>query len=605
MTAKALRATPLALLPGGRVITLGEGCVAQLVDLTEEDKAAKGLRRAAPGEAPPPPMHLTALELVAEQPLLLLTAPPGGGKTMLARRLALHLAGLPVLAGEVPRNALGTRRAEAWHGPLPRPLLLEGVAPETLPGPGTLLILDAAERLGAEGPTLLERLAAAGARALLLGAEDPCAAWPLPAGARRHRLLPFLPAQRAAWAERLGRPGLDLPAHPGLAGLALALDPPASGAEAIADRFLAEAPRAPAALRDQPFLQDLAMARDLAATGAPLPEDPARRAGVLPSLLRRLGPAAPSLAAALLASDAPMAEADALLVADWGGPAPPGLRERLAGIVAAGRLALPLRAAAGRHLARLGDPRDLEELVAVPGGEATLGAAAHPNSAPVHRAVLAPFRIGRFPVTNRLYARFVAATGRAWRSPRGREPERANHPATDLTWHDARACCAWLTATWRAEGRIAAVEAVRLPTEREWEWAARGAQPDAGTAQVYSWAGPWAADRCNSEEAGLNDSCAVGLFPAGRSPFGCDDMAGQVWEWCNTLWGEDMAAPAFRYPWRDDGREDPEAGPRIRRVLRGGSFASGREKTNATYRGSLEPDGFWRGNGFRVVVARG
>ena len=80
-------------------------------------------------------------------------------------------------------------------------------------------------------------------------------------------------------------------------------------------------------------------------------------------------------------------------------------------------------------------------------------------------------------------------------------------------------------------------------------------------------------------------------------------MAGQVWEWVSTLWGEDMAKPSFAYPYRDDGREDPDAGPSVRRGLRGGCFSSGAPKACCTYRGSLEPDGFWRGNGFRVAVA--
>jgi len=80
-------------------------------------------------------------------------------------------------------------------------------------------------------------------------------------------------------------------------------------------------------------------------------------------------------------------------------------------------------------------------------------------------------------------------------------------------------------------------------------------------------------------------------------------MAGQVWEWCTTNWGEDMATSSFRYPYADDGREDPDAAPIIRRVLRGGCFSSGAEKANCTYRGSLEPAGSWRGNGFRVVVS--
>lgn len=116
--------------------------------------------------------------------------------------------------------------------------------------------------------------------------------------------------------------------------------------------------------------------------------------------------------------------------------------------------------------------------------------------------------------------------------------------------------------------------------------------------------GDWHADRANSEETGFNAPCAVGLFPAGRSVFGCLDMGGQVWEWVSTLWGPDMNAPTFAYPYRhDDGREAGSADPTFRRVLRGGSFASNRLKTTCTYRGSLEPDGFWRGNGFRVAVS--
>jgi iron(II)-dependent oxidoreductase len=202
-------------------------------------------------------------------------------------------------------------------------------------------------------------------------------------------------------------------------------------------------------------------------------------------------------------------------------------------------------------------------------------------------------------VVNALYARFVSETGRPWPSPAGRGPGASNLPATDLTWHDARAFCAWATAAFRAEGRIAATETVRLPTEPEWEFAARG---PAG--RTWPWGEAWDADRANSEELGLNAPCAVGLFPAGASPFGCLDMAGQVWEWVSTLWGRAMATPDFAYPWRpDDGREEVGAPDAVRRVLRGGCFASPATKANALYRGSLEADGFWRGNGFRIVIA--
>jgi len=243
-------------------------------------------------------------------------------------------------------------------------------------------------------------------------------------------------------------------------------------------------------------------------------------------------------------------------------------------------------------------------MVDVPAGWVTMGCASNPNSAPLHRLPLAGFRIGAYPVTNARYAAFVAATGRAWLSTDGHLPERANRPATDLTWHDARAFCAWLTPLWRRAGRIAPDTMLRLPTEPEWERAARGDRPAPPTGFVHPWGETWDDDRVNGETTGLNDSCAVGLFPRGRSPWGCEDMAGQVWEWCSTLWGEDMARPDFAYPWRDDGREARDAPDRVRRVLRGGCFSSGPAKANVAYRGSLEANGFWRGNGFRIVASR-
>ena len=272
-------------------------------------------------------------------------------------------------------------------------------------------------------------------------------------------------------------------------------------------------------------------------------------------------------------------------------------------IVTKGELAVNRREETGRHLSRWGDPRDLLALAEVPGGVFTMGSVLHPNSDPPHHIELGAFRIGKYPVTNALYLHFIEDTERVWLSEDGRLPERANAPAVDLTWHDARACCDWLTEKWRREGRIGTGEAVRLPTEPEWERAARGDQPATPNTHIYPWRGDWEADRENSEESGFNDTCVVGLFPEGRSPYGCFDMGGQIWEWTTTLWGEDMASPSFRYPYRADGREDAEAGPTIRRVLRGGCFSSAKEKACCTYRGSLEPNGFWRGNGFRVVVA--
>ncbi|NGP18816.1 formylglycine-generating enzyme family protein [Devosia aurantiaca] len=331
-------------------------------------------------------------------------------------------------------------------------------------------------------------------------------------------------------------------------------------------------------------------------------DDATRWGPSVTSLLKRQPERAHTLAPLLIDGESDAALRGALLISDVL-PDDRSILARLRAMVEAGRLAPMDRDRAAKVLSVAGDPRDLEAMCAVPGGRFTMGSKSHPNSMPVHEAEVDAFRIGRYPVTNGLYARFIAATGRQWVSPDADNSQRRNVPATDLTWHDARAYCDWLTIQWRAESRIGADEAVRLPTEPEWERASRGDQGDGGDAIVYPWGLSWNSDAANSEESGFNAPCAVGLFPAGQSPYGCLDMAGQVWEWTTTLWGDDMATPHFAYPYADDGREDLDAGPAIRRVLRGGCFSSTSLKACCSYRGSLEPDGFWRGNGFRIVVS--
>jgi iron(II)-dependent oxidoreductase len=180
----------------------------------------------------------------------------------------------------------------------------------------------------------------------------------------------------------------------------------------------------------------------------------------------------------------------AILVA-VGHEAAPELRDRMRDIlheiVRLGALPPVERVEAGYALSLIGDPRDLEALVDVPGGVFTMGCVLHPNSSPVQLIAVAPFRIGAYPVTNAHYAAFIAASGRHWASPNGMLTERANMPAADLTWHDARAYCAWLTEAWRKAGRITQEMVVRLPSEPEWERAARGDQKAASNAFVHPW----------------------------------------------------------------------------------------------------------------------
>ncbi|WP_321377896.1 SUMF1/EgtB/PvdO family nonheme iron enzyme [Rhizobium sp.] len=511
-----------------------------------------------------------------------------------------------------------------------------------------LLMLDGMEALGANGPALLSEALVLQARIprirlLALGEISVLKSWALPLPFVRYDLLPLLQKQRSDAAKRIANVDLtdtgialgEAAANPAQFVMALSAGDAGNTAETITDRWLAKIAGEKQAetflsglafdvlsgTLDDPDILPITRVRQLLAARhlasqvvdvvvAHFLENPALWTPVVKSLAARLTMAgrADGLMEALLDGSGDGLLRGALLAGDLltGNNA---LRSRvthhLLAMIETGALTAPERERAGRLLSRFGDPRDLQALAYVPGGRFIIGSNSHPNSAPPHPVTVNEFRIALYPTTNAAYAAFIKDTGRLWRSPDGFSDERRNAPATNLTWHDAIAYCAWLTGRWQQQGRIANDEVVRLPTEPEWERAARGDQADAGDHTiVYPWGTEWMDDASNCEEAGFNDTCAVGLFPKGRSPYGCYDMAGQVWEWATTLWGENMATPSFPYPYQDDGRKALDAAPAIRRVLRGGCFSSGKLKACCTYRGSLEPDGFWRGNGFRIVVSR-
>ncbi len=211
----------------------------------------------------------------------------------------------------------------------------------------------------------------------------------------------------------------------------------------------------------------------------------------------------------------------------------------------------------------------------VPAGPFTMGSAMVADELPVHTVMLDAFWIMETEVTNALYAQCVAAgactapTNTFWT-----ESTLATHPVTDVDWAQASAYATWVAG--------------RLPTEAEWEKAARGTDE-----RLFPWAGESTdADKLNFLST---STTPVGSFVAGASPFGVLDLAGNVEEWVADWYSPDYyaSAPAANPP-------GPATG--LMRVVRGGSFNSNRGNVRTTARGRALPDAHFPSIGFRVVL---
>jgi formylglycine-generating enzyme required for sulfatase activity len=231
---------------------------------------------------------------------------------------------------------------------------------------------------------------------------------------------------------------------------------------------------------------------------------------------------------------------------------------------------------------------------------------------PAHRVVIDAFFLDRHEVTNALFERFVTATGYRttaqrnaygsawkpngagwewvrleganWQEPNGvggYKPEK-NHPVVQVSWHDAGAYCEWA-------GK-------RLPTEAEWERASRGSDD-----RRYPWGEEWDASRANGDMT-VGAPTAVGSYPAGASPYGIRDMAGNVSEW---------VADEFDRDYYQHSRERNPDGPHphfweygyagYTRVIRGGSWLNVPVYLRTTARFSLNPSVSLQVLGFRCA----
>ena len=209
------------------------------------------------------------------------------------------------------------------------------------------------------------------------------------------------------------------------------------------------------------------------------------------------------------------------------------------------------------------------------------------------------FYIARYPVTVAQFRAFLAATGAEAHDTKVlRDPD--SRPVRYIDWRQAMAYCRWLNQTLAGESVLVGSAASRLvrggswqvslPSELEWEMAARGGQRDL----VYPWGNTPDPDAANYKDSGIGDSSAVGCFPA--NGFGLHDMIGNLWEWTRSQWVSD-------YSHVNDPRcEDLDVSDDRARVVRGGSWGYHQVNARCAYRRRDHPDARYDHLGFRVVL---
>ena len=240
----------------------------------------------------------------------------------------------------------------------------------------------------------------------------------------------------------------------------------------------------------------------------------------------------------------------------------------------------PVPSPAPEETAEPAAPPVTDIMIEIPAGPFTMGSdAGDPDGAPVHEVDLPAFEIDQFEVTNADFAQFVEATGyqtdaekegrsKNWRdSAEGKD----NHPVVRVSWNDAVAYCEWL-------GK-------RLPTEAEWEKAARGTD-----GRTYPWGDDWDPSKANVKDTGLRGTAAVGSFGAGASPYGVEDMAGNVWEW-TADWYEPYPGSTY----------DSEYYAQKFKVVRGGGWFEMDDAVRTTNRDLTSPTAANDDIGFRCA----
>jgi len=229
--------------------------------------------------------------------------------------------------------------------------------------------------------------------------------------------------------------------------------------------------------------------------------------------------------------------------------------------------------------------RDGSVLVYVPPGEFEMGDG-EDSDCPKHRVWLDGYYIGIYAVSNAQYKRFVDDTGHrapdkgdwgtaVWQG-RSFPAAKADHPVVCVSWDDAQAYAKWA--------------GLSLPTEAQWEKAARGPRN-----WKYPWGDAWDGERCrHGGNRGLETTCAVYGYPRGVSGYGCYNMSGNVWEWC-----EDWYDSGYYTKGPSRNPRGPEGGSH--RVYRGGGWSGVASHCRASFRDRIVPGNRIDDRGFRLV----
>jgi formylglycine-generating enzyme required for sulfatase activity len=229
------------------------------------------------------------------------------------------------------------------------------------------------------------------------------------------------------------------------------------------------------------------------------------------------------------------------------------------------------------------------EFIFIPAGKFIMGSKednplAFENERPQHTLELPDYWMAKFPLTNELYTTYV---GKETHPVVGWEKKK-NHPVVNVSWNDAMLYCHWINDLYARELHQLGLF-IHLPTEAQWEKAARGEYGN-----EWPWGNEDDTSRCNSFEGKKRGTTPVDTYPQGDSPYGVADMVGNVWEWTHTLYE--------KYPYlADDGREEEKVpGSRVRR---GGYFDIDHKVVRCACRADSDPGFRGGGLGFRVCAS--